>query len=443
MTLSEDVLFLLDKLAPHEVYLVGGCVRDFLSGREIHDYDLATSAPPSEIEQIFAGFPLVKAGIKHGTVTVVLHGVPYEITTFRTEGAYSDGRRPDTVSFTDKIESDLSRRDFTVNAMAYHPRLGFVDPFGGREDLNNKLLRAVGDPALRFEEDALRILRGVRFAARFSFKVEEQTANAMRMVASRLCLVSAERVYRELCGFLTGEDVLKTGLAFSDVLFTVLPQLKPMQGFAQKNSHHLYDVWEHTLRALQNSPRDLTLRLAVLFHDSGKPSTFEMKDGEGHFYGHAKESAKIADEALSRLKADHKTKERVKTLVAYHDYPVLAEEKAVARLVQKIGKEAFLQLVEVKKADSSALHPALVEPRIRSLEAWKKVFLALEEKRAPFSLKDLAVNGNDLLALGLSGREIGASLNAALSAVTEKKIPNDRESLLNFVSKRRKDGHRA
>lgn len=434
MKLPGDVLFLLERLAPHEVYLVGGCVRDFLMGREIHDYDLTTSALPFEIERAFEGFRLVETGLKHGTVTVVLHGVPYEITTFRTEGGYSDGRRPDTVFFTDKIEEDLSRRDFTVNAMAYHPERGLIDPFGGEKDAKEGMLRAVGNPFLRFEEDALRILRGVRFASRLSFAVEERTASAMRALAPRLNLISSERLYQELCGFLMGEDIVRTGLAFSDVLFAFLPELKSMQGFAQRNRHHLYDVWEHTLRAVQNAPRDLVVRLALLFHDSGKPSTFSMKEGEGHFYGHAKESAHFADEALRRLKADNKTRERVTLLIAYHDYPVVLEEKAVSRLVRKIGKESFLQLTEVKKADSSALHPIFVEERIRSIDTWKGIFLAMEARQAPFSLKDLKIDGNDLIALGFSGREIGEGLEQILSAVIDRTLPNEREALLDFAA---------
>lgn len=442
MKLPGDVLFLLEKLAPHETYLVGGCVRDFLTGREIHDYDLATSALPAEIECAFGGLRLVETGLKHGTVTVVLHGVPYEITTFRTEGSYSDGRRPDTVCFTDKIEEDLSRRDFTVNAMAYHPKRGLVDPFGGEKDAKAGILRAVGDPYLRFEEDALRILRGVRFASRLSFAVEERTASAMRDLAYRLNLISSERLYQELCGFLMGEDVVRTGLAFSDVLFAFLPELKPMEGFAQRNCHHLYDVWEHTLRAIQSAPRDLAVRLALLFHDSGKPNTFSIRNGEGHFYGHAKESASLAEEALRRLKADNKTRERAVLLIAYHDYPVVLEEKAVSRLVRKIGKEGFLQLIALKKADSSALHPAFVEERIRSIDEWKGIFLAMEARQVPFSLKDLKIDGNDLIALGFSGREIGEGLEGILSAVVDRKLPNEREALLEFAMNLRKGENR-
>lgn len=436
MNLSAGAKKILALLGAYETYVVGGCVRDDLLGYEVHDFDLCTSALPEEIKTCCRVFPVIETGIKHGTVTV-LTPEPIEVTTFRVESAYSDGRRPDSVSFTGKLTEDLRRRDFTVNAIAYHPDVGYVDPFHGKEDGERGILRAVGNPYERFEEDALRILRGMRFASRFGFTVEEQTARAMQECRERLARVSVERIYSELCGFLIGKDVFRVGMQFKEILFSVIPELKACDGFAQNNVHHEYDVFEHTLHAVSEAERNLILRLVMLFHDVGKPLCYSFIDGQGHFYGHAKKSAELARTILTRLKADKATIERVELLVLYHDYPVVTEERAVSRLVGKIGKEAFLELCEVKKADSLSLAKPFRKERTELIEAWKTVFLRLEEKNACFSLKDLAIKGGDVTALGFQGREVGVILKAVLAEVLDGTLENEKENLLNFIRRKR------
>lgn len=436
MKLSVGAERVLEALSEFETYVVGGCVRDDLLGFKIHDYDICTSALPNEIKECCKSYQIVETGIKHGTVTVLTPD-PIEVTTFRVESGYSDGRRPDSVSFTSNIVEDLRRRDFTVNAIAYHPKKGYIDPFHGKEDGEKGILRAVGNPYERFEEDALRILRGIRFASRFSFQIEEETAKAMHQMKDKLHNVSAERIYVELCGFLMGQDVVRVGKEFADVLFTIIPELKESFGFEQHNHHHEYDIYEHILHSVQESRKDLTVRLTMLLHDVGKPSTFAFVNGEGHFYGHANVSEKMADDILKRLKTDHDTREKVKLLIRYHDYPVIYEgdhaKKAVARLVRKIGKDAFYQLCDVKRADSRALAKKYREQRVASIDTVQAIYEQMERENTCFSLKDLAINGYDLMNKGYQGKEIGLILNEVLNRVVDGDLVNEREIILNFI----------
>ncbi len=410
-------------------YAVGGCVRDAFLGLEPQDYDLCTNARPDEIRRVFAGFRQILAGEKHGTVTVMMASEPVEITTFRTEGDYTDSRHPQWVAFVPEVEEDLARRDFTANAMAYSPTRGFADPFGGREDLKRGVLRAVGEPRRRFTEDALRILRGVRFAVRYRLQVEPATKQAMEDLASRMEALSRERVFSELCKLLplvSAEDLLRYG----PILTQVIPELAPLQGFDQKNRHHIYDVYTHTAHVVAAVPADLTLRWAALLHDLGKPASFSLdSDGQGHFYGHAAISAELANEILHRLKAPTALRERVVLLIEKHMLWFEVTKPAIRRWVSRLGIEAMQQLMTLQEADTGGKGTEKPEdnPYFSDIAALIREILAAD---ACLGLKDLAVNGHDLMALGLTGKAVGQALNRLLELVIDEEIQNEKAALL-------------
>ena len=414
-------------------YAVGGCVRDACLGRNPHDYDLCTGALPAQTEAIFRDFRLVLAGEKHGTVTVITEDGPVEITTFRTEGGYRDNRHPDWVKFVPDIQGDLARRDFTVNAMAYSPTRGFADPFGGREDLRNHVLRAVGDPEARFREDSLRILRGVRFAARFGLTPEEHTMQAMLSQAGLMENLARERVFEELCKLLLvakAEDITR----FAPILAAVIPELAPMIGFDQRSPHHAYDLITHTAHVVEGVPPTLPLRWAALLHDTGKVKTFTLDaTGRGHFYGHAKDSAAIADDILRRLKAPTALREEVVPLIGRHMTRLQPDRKLLRRQVSKYGFPMVEAQLALQQADMGS--KGTVEDDGSAVFAEVRQLLAdLKAEDACLSLKDLAVNGNDLMALGFQGRAIGACLNRLLELVVEERLPNKKEALLAFAA---------
>ena len=414
-------------------YAVGGCVRDACLGRNPHDYDLCTGALPAQTEAVFRDFRLVLAGEKHGTVTVITEDGPVEITTFRTEGGYRDNRHPDWVKFVPDIQGDLARRDFTVNAMAYSPTRGFADPFGGREDLRNHVLRAVGDPEARFREDSLRILRGVRFAARFGLTPEEHTMQAMLSQAGLMENLARERVFEELCKLLLvakAEDITR----FAPILAAVIPELAPMIGFDQRSPHHAYDLITHTAHVVEGVPPTLPLRWAALLHDTGKVKTFTLDaTGRGHFYGHAKDSAAIADDILRRLKAPTALREEVVPLIGRHMTRLQPDRKLLRRQVSKYGFPMVEAQLALQQADMGS--KGTVEDDGSAVFAKVRQLLAdLKAEDACLSLKDLAVNGNDLMALGFQGRAIGACLNRLLELVVEERLPNKKEALLAFAA---------
>ena len=434
MILPEYVRACLDALenAGFAAYAVGGCVRDACLGLIPQDYDLCTAALPEQTEAVFAGRKLVLAGKKHGTVGVVTDCGVVEITTFRTEGAYRDNRHPDWVAFVPAIEQDLARRDFTVNAMAYSPNRGFADPFGGREDLKKRLLRAVGDPARRFREDSLRILRGARFAAKYGLTVEKATWEAMVAQSPLMDNLARERVFEELCKLLPLLTVETMDL-FAPILAAVIPELAPMIGFDQHSPHHAYDLYTHVAHVVAAVPKDLTLRWAALLHDIGKVPTFTRDaTGRGHFYGHAPKGAEMAETVLRRLKAPAALRERVVLLIGKHMTRLEPDKKLLRRQLGRLGWETVEQLLWLQEADMGSKgtgNPGEMSlfPQIRGL---------LEEIRAEnacLTLKDLAVNGYDLQALGLTGRAIGQCLNILLEKVLEEELPNEREALLAFV----------
>ena len=418
----------------HRAYVVGGCVRDACRGEVPHDWDMTTSARPEETAAAFAEYTVIETGIQHGTVTVLMEGQPLEITTFRTEGAYADHRHPDGVTFVRDLEADLVRRDFTVNAMAYHPREGLIDPFGGREDIKNGILRAVGDPNRRFEEDALRILRGLRFAARLGYTIEEETRAAMSRKAHLLCHVSVERILEELRKLVMGEHILNILLTCSDVLAAVLPEILPMVGFDQNNRHHIYDVWTHTAHAVARAESDPIVRLAMLFHDVGKPASYTVDfHGEGHFYAHAKLSGELTDAILQRLKCDTYTRTEVVWLVTHHDYSIREDDRTVRRLLSRFGYDRARRLLLVKMADNASHAPKYTERGAIARRLLDRLDAVLAQQPC-LTLRDLALNGRDLMAMGYTGPAIGKALQRLLDAVVDGLCENDREALIAYLN---------
>ena len=435
MKLPEAVLYCIQTLngAGFEAYAVGGCVRDHLLGLTPHDYDLCTSATPEQICNLFSEHTLVRAGEKHGTIGVVIRNQVFEITTFRTEGGYQDSRHPDWVRFVSDVTEDLARRDFTVNAMAYSPRSGLIDPWGGQKDLQNRTLRAVGDPATRFSEDALRILRGVRFAVRFNLVPDAATEQAMKQLAPTMEKLARERLFDELCKLLLVVKAVDL-LRFAPVLTHVIPELRPMLGFEQHTPHHIYDVFTHTAHVVEASPATLPLRWAALLHDTGKPESFFLdKTGRGHFHGHAKISAAIAENVLLRLKAPTALRERVVTLIAQHMTPLEPDKKLLRRRLNQHGEETVWQMLALQESDFSSKGTGTEA----EAQTFPRIHVVLQEilaENACLNLKDLAVNGKDLMALGIpAGKQLGQCLNQLLEQVLDEQLPNEREPLLRFA----------
>ncbi|MCI7018874.1 MAG: HD domain-containing protein [Clostridiales bacterium] len=419
-------------------YAVGGCVRDACLGLTPHDYDLCTSALPEQTEEVFRDYRLVLAGEKHGTVTVLTEGGPVEITTFRTEGGYRDNRHPDWVKFVPDIEGDLSRRDFTVNAMAYSPKRGFSDPFGGREDLKNHILRAVGDPEARFAEDSLRILRGVRFAARFGLTPVEKTMAAMLSQAHLMENLARERVFEELCKLLLAAKAADI-TRFAPILAAVIPELAPMIGFDQHSPHHAYDLITHTAHVLEGVPTTLPLRWAALLHDTGKVTTFTLDaTGRGHFYGHARDSAAIADKILRRLKAPTALREEAVALIGRHMTRLQPDRKLLRRQVSKYGFPTVEAMLALQQADMGSKGTG-EDDGSTVFAAVQQLLADLKAEDACLSLKDLAVNGTDLITLGFQGKEIGACLSALLEQVIEERLPNERSALLAWAAEQKEE----
>lgn len=423
--------------AGFEAFVVGGAVRDFVrGGGPATDWDVATNARPEQVAAVFAGFRLIETGRKHGTVTVLLDHMPLEITTYRTDGAYSDHRHPDRVRFSSRLKDDLARRDFTMNALAYHPKTGIVDQYGGLSDIAGGLVRCVGEPDRRFQEDALRILRALRFASVLDMRIEPATAAAIHRNKTLLRAVAAERTQAELTKLLCGAAAGSVLGAFADVLAVVLPEIIPMFGFAQRNPYHDKDVWAHTRAVVDAAPACPVLRWAALLHDIGKPACFSLSpDGVGHFYGHAEKSVELAGTILSRLRFDTASRTRILTLIRYHDLPLTAEAKPLKRLLNKLGVDAVRQLIELHRADAKGQAP-ICQSRLECYRQLDTILAEILQQAACFSLKDLAVNGSDMLALGLRGKAVGNALRACLAAVMEEEVANDREQLLAFVQSR-------
>ena len=418
----------------HSAYVVGGAVRNILMGIPANDWDITTSALPQETLSLFKDYRTVETGVKHGTVTVIIDGMSLEITTFRVEHGYSDNRHPDRVDFTSRIEDDLSRRDFTVNAIAWSPQTGFADPFGGRKDIEKKIIRCVGKPDKRFGEDALRILRALRFSSVLGFEIDFETSESIRRNYGLLKNISVERIFTELSKLICGRDAGRILRKYKDVIFYVLPELKPTDNCTQNHERHIYDVWNHTVAAVENVPPEPTLRFAMLFHDSGKPQCKTTdENGTDHFYSHGKTGKKIAHDALTRLKTSNKFKEHVCNLVEFHDFqPEKISKKTYKKYIARLGIDIVKELFLIRKADVSAQNPKYLNENLRENETGMKILKEIEEENGCFKISDLDINGNDLAEAGFSpSPEMGKVLNVLLEEVMDEKIQNTREMLVN------------
>ena len=415
---------------------VGGCVRDLLRGVVPHDWDLATSAFPDEMKRVFAGERILETGLRHGTLTVLFDSVPVEITTFRSDGAYSDGRRPDAVAFSRRLEDDLARRDFTINSLCLGEDGGIIDLFGGREDLERGIIRCIGDPWERFGEDALRILRALRFAAAFGFVIEEQTARAMRDQLPRLRLLAPERVQAEMRGLLCAPDVTRVLLGYPETVCAAFPVLSGCVGLAQPPQYHCYDVYGHVARATGEILPRFPLRLAALLHDVGKPC---CADGQGHFYGHEARGAALCGETLAALRCSAALQQQVTRLARLHHLPLCAERVRLRRLLARYGEPLLRDLLLLQRADAAAQAPAFGAQRMRQLDQFEAALDGMIAECPAVGLSQLAVRGGDLLAIGLPrGREIGETLRFLLREVIDERLPNERGALLAAAQEQQK-----
>ncbi len=432
LKLDDGSKFIIGRLtaAGYKAYAVGGCIRDLLSGKNPEDFDLASSALPQQTIELFSDFPIIKTGLKHGTITVAINGENYEITTFRRDGNYPDGRRPDRVDFVSDITEDLSRRDFTVNAMAYNDKDGLIDPFGGEKDIGNKMLKCVGDPEKRFTEDSLRILRLVRFSSTLGYRVEKNTAEYAKLLALGLKNVSCERIFAELNKMLAGKNVVAALLNFKSVIFEIFPELRISDGFSQKTPWHKYDVYGHIARSVGYAKVDESERWCMLLHDIAKPETFSFSDGKGHFYGHAKRSAVIAEDIFDRLKFPTMLRKETSFLIANHGYVLKNDEKTIKRLLSKWGDRAFFKLLDVHRADNLAQGTRFSETERKTLDEVEITAKRIIERGDCYKLSQLEVGGTEVAAAGFKGERIGEILDSLLSEVISGKLANDKAAIL-------------
>ncbi len=417
--------------AGYEAYAVGGCVRDSILGREPDDWDITTSAKPEETKHLFPR--TVDTGIKHGTVTVLLGGEGFEVTTYRIDGTYEDGRHPTEVTFTANLKEDLRRRDFTINAMAYNDRSGLVELYGGLADMENRVIRCVGDAGERFDEDALRMLRAVRFSAQLGYRIDEATGEAVRALAPNLQKISAERIQAELVKLVTSPhpDYLRNAYELG-ITAQILPEFDLCMETPQRHKHHCYDVGEHILHSMLGVEADKVLRLGMLFHDIGKPQTLTIDpDGTTHNKKHPFEGEKITRKVMRRLKFDNDTTDKVTKLVLYHDYDIAPTEAGVRRAVNRIGEDIFPMIFTVRRADIAAQSDYMREEKLAKVAHIEKLYREILARRDAVTVKDLAISGNDLIAEGMPpGRQIGETLSALLERVLDDPSLNTKEILL-------------
>lgn len=440
MQISSKAKIVINALADagFSAYVVGGCVRDYFLGNQTSDTDITTSAKPCEVEKILAdkNIKVVETGLKHGTVTAVIDKTPLEITTFRADGEYRDSRHPQSVEFVENIEQDLKRRDFTVNAMAYNDERGLVDLFGGREDIENRIIRTVGEPDARFKEDALRIMRALRFSSVLGFEIEEKTKKSIFDNMLLLKNISAERIFAELKKLLCGKNVLNVLDEFRQVIGVIIPQLIPSFNCAQNTPWHTYTVYEHIIHSVDFAPCDPVIRLTMLLHDIGKPSVKRTdENGRDHFKTHADAGEKIAAEVLSKLKVSNNIYNKVTTLIKYHQSVENVNDVKIKHWFNKIGEEYTLSLFDVRIADLKAHNLGKKEvlfeiERLMSLEEEAKMII---KRREPYKISELAVNGHDLISLGFSGREIGDKLSEILTLVMDGRLKNTKKDILDFL----------
>ena len=428
------------RLSGFEAFLIGGSVRDFIMELPIGDIDITTNATPTEVKEVFRDFRVIETGIKHGTVTVLIDNEPLEITTYRSESTYSDNRHPDSVTFSKTLSDDVVRRDFTMNAIAYDFSNGFCDLVNGIDDIKNQTIRCIGDAETRFNEDALRILRALRFSSVLGFAIEENTKLAIHKCKNLLLNISAERIREEFVKLICGKNAYNVLQEFSDVVSVFIPEIKPSIDFKQENRHHCFDVYTHTLKAIEKSSPDPIIRLALFFHDIAKPlvAHFDEK-GEQHYYGHPKKSAEITEKILTRLRFDNETKNKVVTLVTFHDSPIIIDDsvgpdrKRLKKIMSQIGVELILPLIEIKFCDNSAQNPLY----FRGDEFYtttRNIIKEILDEQQCFSIKDLAINGNDLIKMGYKGKKIGVILNDVLEMVINEKIENSSDAIFSYIN---------
>ncbi len=415
----------------YKLYPIGGCVRNHLMGIEPDDYDMTTDALPTQTLNAFSSYTTFDAGIKHGTVSVVIDKKVIEITTHRVDLGYADNRHPDSVAFTRKLTEDLGRRDFTMNAIAYDPETTeFIDPYNGIKDINNSLIRAVGNAEVRFNEDALRILRALRFASVLGFDIEAETDKAIHRCKELLKNVSVERIYTEFTKLLCGKNVRKVLRDYADVVCEFIPEIAPTIGFDQQNPHHCYDIYEHTLVTVESIEPDPILRWAMLLHDLGKPGTFFTDEKGGHFFGHYKNSADIARTVLTRLKASNATVNKVTELVYHHDSVIPETPKSVKRLLMKLGYDAAHELFKVNRADAKGQASHQLSERLLHIDKLEEIANTVIDEDQCFSIKALNINGNDIIALGIpKGKRIGDILATLLDEVIGGELDNTKDAL--------------
>lgn len=430
----KNILYQLNECG-YEAYVVGGCVRDSILQRPIHDWDICTSATPEQVIQIFKDQEVIPTGLQHGTVTLVLNHTPFEITTFRIDGDYSDNRRPDNVEFTTDIVKDLSRRDFTINAMAYNPGVGLIDPFNGMSDIEKETIRCVGDAKERFGEDALRMLRAIRFAVQLEFNIHLLTNEAIKSLYTNLQYISAERIMSELNKMIVCPSFFIELLQKKYLFAYIIPELAECIDFEQKNPYHCYDVYNHISHAIGYGRLDLIEKLALLFHDVGKPKcqVFD-ENGIAHYYGHAQISAELADNRMRELKYDNDTRKKVVELIFYHDATLESSPKHIKRWLNKIGEEQFRRLLYIRVSDICAQHRGYFDERLDKIEEIRRCLDEVLASEQCFQLKDLAINGNDLISAGIKpGKELGNILNHLLDMVINGEIENEKDKLLTYA----------
>lgn len=433
MRIPSDAALIIQRLeaAGYEAYAVGGCVRDSLLGRPPKDWDITTSARPEEVKACFPEVRTIDTGLQHGTVTLLLGGQPYEVTTYRVDGVYSDCRHPEQVTFTSRLADDLARRDFTICAMAYHPHKGIIDLYGGREDLERGIIRCVGDAQTRFREDALRIFRALRFASVLDFALAPDTAAAVLDCRQLLRNIAPERIRVELDKLLCGPGAGRVLREYPQVLAQWIPEILPACGFEQHSPYHAYDVWEHIVRTVEAAPAEPVLRLTMLFHDIGKPACFTRDaGGRGHFHGHPAVSARMAEEILGRLRYDKHTSRQVLELVRLHDIWLAPDAVRIRKLLHVIGPDLTEKLFAVQCADAAGKAETAAAEQTGRVRAAEKVYAEILRRGDCYTVDSLAISGRELLDMGVpAGPAVGKILNRLLNKVMEGMLENTPESL--------------
>ena len=431
----ENYKIVLQKLADSgfQAFLVGGCVRDMILGRDIHDHDITTDALPEQVINVFSGFTTVPTGLKHGTVTVLVNDEPFEITTFRIDGEYSDSRRPESVSFTRNLTDDLARRDFTINAIAMDIDGNISDPFHGCDDIKNKIIRCVGEPSMRFNEDALRILRAVRFSSVLGFEIEKNTSDALMNLRKNLDNISRERIRDELDKLICGKNLVPVMLGYREIIAQIIPEMRPCFDFDQKSHFHMYDVYEHIVRTIDSAPQDSVLfRRTMLFHDIGKPPKFTVdENGEGHFKGHAKISADMCRDIMKNLRYDNNSIEQTCLLVAHHSDKI-HNDIQIKKLVSEIGEDNFFMLMQIKRFDNYGKCPFVLK-EFEEFERHENALREFIKNNDCMHISQLEINGNDLVNMGFRGKAVGDMLKNILNMIIEGNLENKHDVLLEYA----------